>query len=620
MNRVGRQWNSLLVLALGVGMLLAGLAACTSGSHPSGGASPPPTSTDGDFAGLVDIGGRNIYVQCQGSGSPTVVLISGNPIAADLWDSPLGAQPTVYQTASEDTRVCAYDRPGTTRAIEGGGFGRSDPVGGAITAADSVADLHRLLEALREDEPVVLAGHSYGGALARLYAHTHPDEVAGLVLVDSFTPELRDNFPAELWALWKQQNAMSEEIIADWPEIERFDFDETIDILRAGGSIRPIPLAVLTADAPITDVPKPGLPDIGAATATAHHAAQDQLVQLVPGAVHVSETHSGHNVMLDNPPVVTEAILDVVTAVREGRSTATTTQPARAEIDELVDLGDGRQMDVICRGAGSPAVFLISGRGNGAEDWTQVLYPDDAVHDAEGDDLSTGEGSLLPSDDAVLPAVARTTRVCAYDRPDIEVGDQVTTPRSQPHSVDQDVSDLHALAAAVGEPGPKVLVAHSYGGFVATLFARLHPDEVAGLVMVDAGSEQMANVVSPTALRNWDDDNSTTSDQLREGVRLIDAIEQIEMAPPMKELPAVVLMADKPWRTDLLPADLRDRDAVTFADWQAQLRRLATALGADLITETHSGHAVHLYNPTLVVAAVRLVVDEARAQSAAGPR
>ncbi|HEY6530814.1 MAG TPA: hypothetical protein VIY72_00825, partial [Acidimicrobiales bacterium] len=110
------------------------------------------------------------------------------------------------------------------------------------------------------------------------------------------------------------------EVIADYPEVERFDFDETIDTLEAGGSIPAIPLFVLTADAPIADIPKEGLPDIAGATAAAHHAAQDQLAQLAPGAVHVTETHSGHNIMLENPPVVTEAILDVVAAVRDGRT------------------------------------------------------------------------------------------------------------------------------------------------------------------------------------------------------------------------------------------------------------------------------------------------------------
>ena len=224
-----------------------------------------------NIAGRVDIGGRKIYVQCQGSGSPTVVLISGNPIAADLRDSPLGKQPTTYQTVSKDTRVCAYDRPGTTRAIEGGGNSRSDAVPQPSTPTASVEELHALLEAIGETEPVVLAGHSYGGAIARLYAHTYPDEVAGLVMVDSFTPELRANLPADTWALWKQQNATSTAVLADYPEVERFDFDEASDILAAGGSIRAIPLVVLTADAPIHDVAKPGLPDIGPATAKAHH-------------------------------------------------------------------------------------------------------------------------------------------------------------------------------------------------------------------------------------------------------------------------------------------------------------------------------------------------------------
>lgn len=278
------------------------------------------TSAAADFSGLVDIGGRDIYVQCTGTGSPTVVLVSGNPIAADLWDSPLGLQPTVYQTVANDTRVCAYDRPGTTRAIEGGGNSRSDPVPQPITPADSVRELHDLLAAIGENEPVVLAGHSFGGAIARLFAHTYPEAVSGLVMVDSFTPELRDNFPADMWTLWKQQNAMSPDLIADYPDIERFDFDESSDILRDGGSIQPIPLVVLTADAPITDEPKPGLPDIAAATAAAHHAAQDHLANLAPGARHVTQTHSGHNMMLDNPAIVTGAILDVVDAVRDGRA------------------------------------------------------------------------------------------------------------------------------------------------------------------------------------------------------------------------------------------------------------------------------------------------------------
>ena len=166
-----------------------------------------------------------------------------------------------------------------------------------------------------------------------------------------------------------------------------------------------------------------------------------------------------------------------------------------------------------------------------------------------------GSGRFEPSEDAVFGSVARFTRVCTYDRPDIRFeGTDITTPRPQPHTVDLDVGDLHALLTALGEPAPYVLVAHSYGGLIATLFARTYPETVGGLVMVDTVTPLMEDVTSAERLVNWDATNATTSPQVREGVKLIDAFEKINAAPPLPELPAVVLSADKPWRTDLLPA------------------------------------------------------------------
>src|SRR5690606_26119727 len=154
-----------------------------------------------DFAGTFDIGGRQMYLECTGSGSPTVILISGAGIAADLWDSPLGERPTVYPTIADETRVCAYDRPGTTRARAEGGISRSDPVAQPITPSRSAAELRALLEVAGETGPVVLAAHSYGGLVARYYAHEYPDDVAGMVLVDSFSPELRDAM-GDVWPSW----------------------------------------------------------------------------------------------------------------------------------------------------------------------------------------------------------------------------------------------------------------------------------------------------------------------------------------------------------------------------------------------------------------------------------
>src|SRR5207302_8871399 len=74
--------------------------------------------------GLVDIGGRKIYLECRGTGSPTVVLISGTRGAHDDWtdlidpknpnSTPKRGESAVFPQVSKFTRVCAYDRPGTT--------------------------------------------------------------------------------------------------------------------------------------------------------------------------------------------------------------------------------------------------------------------------------------------------------------------------------------------------------------------------------------------------------------------------------------------------------------------------------------------------------------------------
>jgi len=264
---------------------------------------------------------------------------------------------------------------------------------------------------------------------------------------------------------------------------------------------------------------------------------------------------------------------------------------ARADsFAKRVDIGGGRMMYIECNGSGSPTVVLMSGSGAASDSWHAADQKGPTVYDD----------------------IQKTARVCAYDRPDIRVGDDVTTPRSQPHTVDEDVSDLHAFLSALGEPAPYVLVAHSYGGVIATLYARTHPEQVGGLVMVDTVTQLMEGVVSADKLAKWDATNATTSPEVREGVQLIDAFAQINAAPPMPAVPAIVLSADKPWRSDLLPPEAKADEMVTFADWLTALDRLATDLGAEHITETNSGHDIYLYSPALVVGAIRAVVDDVR--------
>src|SRR3954453_23347063 len=180
--------------------------------------------------------------------------------------------------------------------------------------------------------------------------------------------------------------------------------------------------------------------------------------------------------------------------------------PATAkDFADFVVIGGGRQMYLECRGTGSPTVVLISGKGNGAADWSEILDPADPAHDANYDAVAWGKGDLHKNDTAVFPMVSRFTRVCAYDRPSVRLdGPDRPTPVTQPHPTDQAVDDLHRLLTAAGETGPYVLVPHSYGGVIATLFARTWPEEVAGLVMVDTVTPLMREIASPEAVKKWD--------------------------------------------------------------------------------------------------------------------
>ncbi len=253
----------------------------------------------------------------------------------------------------------------------------------------------------------------------------------------------------------------------------------------------------------------------------------------------------------------------------------------------LVDIGGGRKIYMECRGAGLPTVVLISGKGNGAADWSKVLDPADPVQNAPLDAVGAGEGRLLESEAAVFPVVSRFTRVCAYDRPGTRIeGTDISTPVAQPHRVDQDVDDLRRLLAAAGEPGPYVLVPHSYGGLVALLYARLHPKEVAGLVMVDAASDLIRQEASAEELVGWDASHRVSNPAAPEAVELLDAIERIEASPPLPERPAVVLSADKPSQS---PAPIAHGETsggmITFAELLAAQDLLAASLHAKHIKE-----------------------------------
>ena len=193
-----------LTLFVGCGQAAETAVPADSSSEPS---SPAAGSAGGEIHGTFEVGGHELFLDCTGTGSPTVVMLhgiireSGSGGDSVAWDATRGAL---------ETRSCAYDRRNV---------GLSEQVPGRSTAIDAIEDLHGLLQAADVDPPYVLAGDSFGGLLSLLYAGTYPDEVAGIVLVDA-------TLPLE-WALDPP------EIIPE-VKIEQNSNDERIDFYGAG--------------------------------------------------------------------------------------------------------------------------------------------------------------------------------------------------------------------------------------------------------------------------------------------------------------------------------------------------------------------------------------------------
>lgn len=269
-----------------------------------------------------------MYLECRGAGSPVVVIVAGARASAEDWTKPEPGKLNVFSKVAGFTRVCAYDRPGTPVGEEPS---RSDPVPQPATAGDAVTDLHALVAAARIATPFVIVAHSYGGVIGRLYAMTYPGEVNGMVLVDTLSEGLQAAETPQEWAIQRVLlNGDLTEALRLYPAIERVDADRSFDQIRAAAPLKPMPLVVLSADRPwgplfpklITDGVLPAnIPlDFGDVTDRAQKAAQARLATLVPGARHVSNTNSGHEIHKDQPQLVADSIDDVVAAVRNGKT------------------------------------------------------------------------------------------------------------------------------------------------------------------------------------------------------------------------------------------------------------------------------------------------------------
>jgi pimeloyl-ACP methyl ester carboxylesterase len=302
------------VVAVVLGVAATALAASSRGSDSAKSIlGKGELGKNEDFAGLVDIGGdRKMYMECRGKGSPTVVLVSGARGAYDDWthviDSvgePKLSGSAVFPRVGKFTRVCAYDRPGTTRLA--GTLSPSTPVRQPTTAQEGATDLHALLRAAKQKGPYVIVAHSWGGLIGRLYASTYPAEVSGLVLLDPGSEFMQDALTPAQWAFFVRGAKKK----GDPKTLEAADYRPSVRALRAAAPVGGFPAVVLSSDECWFVFPGFDAKE----TCSAWNAAQDLLAAHLD-AEHITHTNSGHFIQGENPKLVIRQIREVVGAAR----------------------------------------------------------------------------------------------------------------------------------------------------------------------------------------------------------------------------------------------------------------------------------------------------------------
>lgn len=274
----------------------------------------------------------------------------------------------------------------------------------------------------------------------------------------------------------------------------------------------------------------------------------------------------------------------------------------------LVDVG-GYRMHLDCRGEGLPTVLMDAGLGGSLLDW-----------------------SLVQAD------IARTTRVCSYDRAGMGRSDASPLPRTPGYIADE----LHMLLTNAGVPGPYILVGHSLAGKNVRMFASAHPDEVAGMVLVDARSEHV-DALTPKAeaeafgvalgiqgalysvARRFGVARAFGASLA--GVPLLSPAIATEMALLMTQAAAIDEttkegLARSADDAALASATLGSMPLVVIAsaasmaeiqNWSAAQQELAAlSTRGKLVVAEHSGHAVQLEEPGIVIDGIGQVLAEVR--------
>ncbi len=225
---------------------------------------------------------------------------------------------------------------------------------------------------------------------------------------------------------------------------------------------------------------------------------------------------------------------------------------------------------------------------------------------------------------AVAPGLAATNRVCVYDRPGTTLSldaagnplpsaqpgrsDQVSTPRTATDLI----TEWHDLLATAGVPGPYVLVGHSIGGLFTLLYARTYPDQVAGMVLVDATPPAFASLLPPPSLALLKASLKAPSSlpgYPYEAYDLDDILRAVDSAPALRPAPTTLLFAGRLQQVSDPATQGLLKDAAAVQD-QARAQFAASIPGATTTVVTDATHYIHVERPDAVIEAVRAVAGK----------
>jgi len=290
-----------------------------------------------DYPGImINIGTHQLHIHCTGTGMPTVIIDSGlGGFSLEWW--------RIQKTLSGYVKVCSYDRAG---------YGWSNPGPSPRTTKRIAEELRVLLKTAHIQGPYILVGHSFGGFNIRYFASQNPDLVAGMVLIDSSHPRQFERFPApkpKLRVTWKKniKYTITKPVIsANYPEqvkIKGYQLMATRKArnayLQESNKFKLSAKQVLAEDY-LPDIPLTILSrgkrvwpenEFGDELEMIWDELQDDLALLTSQTLHLSANQSGHLIHLDQPELVTTAILKTVSNVKKHRHIMF----AQAKIDYL---------------------------------------------------------------------------------------------------------------------------------------------------------------------------------------------------------------------------------------------------------------------------------------------